>query len=80
MIAKKKQLKRVAIKSKPREEYFNYWKKGHYTKNDHSTISNKRKLAEKAMEEIKYSQWKRNEAKDARLINNNQATPIMNYI
>lgn len=68
LIAKKKQPKRAA-KSKPGKKCFNCGKKGHYAKNYCFFISNKRKL-EKSMEEAKRSQWKRNQAKIARSMDN----------
>ena len=71
LMAKKKQPKRFAIKSKLREECFNYEKNGYNAKDYRSSISNKKKLADKSTEEAKSSWWKRNQAKAARSANNN---------
>lgn len=53
LMAKKKQPKRTA-KLKQEEEYFNYGKKGHFAKDCHSSILNKKKSI-KSIEEAKHS-------------------------
>ena len=51
MIAKKNRSEKNDLR--PNEKYFNYGKKGHYTRNYYNSISNKRKSIEKLMEKTK---------------------------
>ena len=69
-MTKKRQLEKVAIKSKLGEKCFNCGKKSHYIKDYHSFISNKRKPVEELTEEAKRYQWNRNQAKAAKSTNN----------
>lgn len=55
LMAKKRQPERAAIKFKPGEKGFNCRKKDHYIKNNSSSISNKKKLAEESTEKTKRS-------------------------
>ena len=55
LLAKKKQSKRAAMKSKLGEKCFNYGKKSHYTKEYYSSILNKKKPAKESTKKAKYS-------------------------
>ena len=55
LMAKTRQPIRATVKFKLEEEYFNYEKKGHYTKDYRSFISNKRKPVEESTIETKRS-------------------------
>ena len=59
MMAKRKQLEKYPAKPKTNEECFNCGKKGHYTRDCHT--SNKRK-PEESLEEAKCARWKKNQA------------------
>lgn len=70
-MTKKKQSKRNNLRLN--EKCFNYRKKDHYTKDCHSSNSNKRKSVKKLIKKTKRIQWKKNQvqATVARLTSNN---------
>lgn len=76
--------KKTAKKSnlKSNKEYFNCGRKGHYTQHCRSSTCNsiKKKLVEKSTLEAKQNQWKKNQAKAAKLTSNNNDHDIEPYL
>ena len=79
MIAKKNRSERS--ESRPKEERFNYRKKGQYTRNCRNSSSNKRKSTEESTEGVKCTQWKKNkvEVAAAKLAPNNNDFNVKPY-
>lgn len=80
IIVKKKKLEKSKLKQNI--VCFNYRKKSHYIKNCHSSTRNsiKRKLIEKSIKEVKQTWWKKNQAKIAKLISNNDNSNTEPYL
>ena len=79
IMAKRKQPERSD--SRPNKECFNCGRKNYYTKDCRSSTRNftKRKSVKKSIEKAKQSRWKKNQAKVAKLIANNDDSDAKPY-